>query len=226
MTHKERRAATRTELVEAAAKVFALEGYGAASVDQVAEEAGFSKGAVYSNFDSKEALFMALLEDQLAQTMPEVSAATSEGTISERMQSLDRRIQLGGEPDGQMCLLYFEFWTYAMRNPAVRKRLAHHYDEWREQLSDVVRKQAADLDVPLPHDAAPAIASAALALSEGFVLQRLIDKEAFPDGSYGLLMELFLSGLIALAASADTDGLFKRLDQFGKAVKKPNGRKR
>jgi AcrR family transcriptional regulator len=225
MTHRERRAATRRELVDAAAKVFALEGYGAASVDKVAEEAGFSKGAVYSNFDSKEALFMALLDDHLAQTMPEVNAATSEGTVSERMQSLDRRIQISGEPDVQMCLLYFEFWTYAMRNPAVRARLARHYEEWREQLSDVVRKQAADLGVPLPHSVAPAIASAALALSEGFVLQRLIDTEAFPEGSYGVLMELFLSGLIALTATPDTDGLFKRLARYGKAAKKPNGRK-
>jgi TetR/AcrR family transcriptional regulator, transcriptional repressor of aconitase len=65
----EQRARTRADLLDAAARVFAAQGYHAASVDQVAEAAGYTKGAVYSNFSSKEELFLELLERHLDQAI-------------------------------------------------------------------------------------------------------------------------------------------------------------
>ena len=62
LTRRERKAETRAALLEAAARTFGRRGFYAASVAEVAEEAGYSKGAVYSNFESKEDLFMTLLE--------------------------------------------------------------------------------------------------------------------------------------------------------------------
>lgn len=65
MTHEERKVETRKMLLEAAAEVFAQLGFHGASVDKIAEFAGYSKGAVYANFNSKEELFLALLEQKM-----------------------------------------------------------------------------------------------------------------------------------------------------------------
>ena len=64
LTRKESRAITRTRLLEAGVQLFRRDGYAATSVERIAEEAGFSKGAVYSNFESKEAIFLAVLNHQ------------------------------------------------------------------------------------------------------------------------------------------------------------------
>ena len=68
-TREEKKARTRAQLIDAAATVFARRGYMAASLDEVAEEAGLTKGAVYSNFDSKEDLFEAVIDDRLTEPM-------------------------------------------------------------------------------------------------------------------------------------------------------------
>src|SRR5437879_13494384 len=74
LLREESRRQTRERLLEAAAIVFSRQGFDATSVDQVAEEAGFSKGAVYSNFASKEELFMVLLDRHLETELPSVAA--------------------------------------------------------------------------------------------------------------------------------------------------------
>ena len=62
MTREESQAATRSRLLAAAATLFAREGYVSTSVDRIAEDAGFSKGAFYSNFRNKEEIFLEVLE--------------------------------------------------------------------------------------------------------------------------------------------------------------------
>ena len=72
MTREERRAATRTELLDAAARVFARRGFHNASVNDVAAEAGYTSGAVYSNFRNKDELFVAAFEHHVARQIREV----------------------------------------------------------------------------------------------------------------------------------------------------------
>src|SRR5438270_12217953 len=81
LTRAQSQAQTRQRLIDAAAVVFARRGFHAASIDEVAEEAEFSKGAVYSNFDSKDELFLAVLEDRLH------SQANFFGHLSERARA-------------------------------------------------------------------------------------------------------------------------------------------
>src|SRR5207237_5785448 len=69
LTPEDKKARTRAHLIDAAAAVFARRGLVAASLDEVAEEAGLTKGAVYSNFDSKEDLFQAVIDDRLTEPM-------------------------------------------------------------------------------------------------------------------------------------------------------------
>src|SRR3977135_2425103 len=73
-TRAEKQARTRAELIETAAKVFARRGYKGASVEEIAEEAGYSHGAVYSNFDGKADLFLAVFENYMAERARELAA--------------------------------------------------------------------------------------------------------------------------------------------------------
>src|SRR5688500_14063171 len=75
LTRQERQAATRERLIEAATRVFARRGYLAASVEEIADEAGFSHGAVYSNFTGKEDLFLAVYAERIVRRQGEILAA-------------------------------------------------------------------------------------------------------------------------------------------------------
>lgn len=127
LTRQDRKSQTRERLIDAAARVFARRGFEAATIDEVAAAAGFTKGAVYSNFASKTELFVALIERRI------------------ELQSADhrRRLEAIGPPgaagdsgprddvepdwDMQWIVLAVEFWLHAMRNPRAREALAEQY---------------------------------------------------------------------------------------------------
>src|SRR6478752_2421839 len=73
-TRAEKQARTRAELLATAARIFARRGYNGASIEEIAEEAGYSHGAVYSNFDGKADLFLAVFEEYMAERARELAA--------------------------------------------------------------------------------------------------------------------------------------------------------
>ena len=79
LTRKERQAQTRRELIAAAARVFARRGYHKATIEEIAAEAGMTSGAVYSNFEGKEELFLAIADDQVASRVAEIEAVGGRG---------------------------------------------------------------------------------------------------------------------------------------------------
>ena len=89
LTREEKKARTRAQLIDAAATVFARRGFVAASLDEVAEEAGLTKGAVYSNFASKEELFQGVIEDRLNEPMKHAADVidSTMGTTEEMAQA-------------------------------------------------------------------------------------------------------------------------------------------
>lgn len=127
LTPARRRQQTRDYLLAAAAHVFAEHGFHGASLDEVAAAAGFTKGAVYSNFENKEDLFLALLEARYQESM-----ATLRGTLDATGEHPQEHLsafaglletQFGDEPKTWEAL-FLEFCVYALRNEPVRERLA------------------------------------------------------------------------------------------------------
>src|SRR6266851_1649705 len=89
MTRAESQAETRAELLAAAGRVFKRYGYERASIAEIADEAGYSHGAVYSNFEGKEDLFLALYEQWVAGRIAEIEATWSQdGTLAERARAV------------------------------------------------------------------------------------------------------------------------------------------
>lgn len=177
MRQAERRAQTTQRLLDAAADVFTRRGFHATTVADVAEEAGHTKGAVYSNFDGKDALFLALLDrhldDQLAQA-DQLAATASDSELRSRLRDASaEQMGLGGA----FGLLMLEFWLYAARDATARTELADRVRLMRERLAEVIAERDAahgTTRAMTPQDAA----SLVLALDAGLFLQHLIDGQA------------------------------------------------
>ena len=165
----ERRERTRRKLVKAAIDVIARDGFHAASVDAIARKAGFSIGALYSNFGAKDDLFFAVFDEHVAwfeQKLSEGAAQEDRGAaVVEWMTMLDRQ--------PQQFLVFVEFWAYAVRKPKLRARLAERLTEMRERLTEVVGDDTAAL--------------VSLATARGLAMERLADPAAVPDELFAML---------------------------------------
>src|SRR4029453_6330670 len=119
LTREEKKARTRAQLIDAAAAVFARRGFVAASLDEVAEEAGLTKGAVYSNFNSKEELFEAVIEDRLNEPMKHAADVIDSGTgTTEKMAQPGVRGCWGVvQQEREVFLLALEMNIHVPRHP-------------------------------------------------------------------------------------------------------------
>lgn len=168
----ERRAQTRQRLLDAAAEVFARLGFHRATLDDVADAAGYTKGAVYSNFAGKDALLLALLDrhldDQLAQ-VEHLATAESGAELQATLRTASSRHMDSG---GAFGLLMLEIWLYAARDDDIRAALAARYRRMRDRLAGMIAERAGGSRSP---DEA---ATLVLALDAGLFLQHVIDPDA------------------------------------------------
>ncbi|WP_022929110.1 TetR/AcrR family transcriptional regulator [Patulibacter americanus] len=195
MTREERRADTRRRLLDAAADVFARHGYHASSVDAVAEAAGFTTGAVYSAFGSKEELFLAVVDEHLRRSVASLEAAVAPGeTVAARVRvGAEHWMQLV-ERTPEMLLLHTEFWAYAVRDPRVRPRVAAQFAEVRAALCRLLVAGADELGLRLTMPVEE-VAVGLDALADGIARQRLAQPDAVPHDLFGRLVGAFLSSV-------------------------------
>lgn len=144
LTPERRRQQTREHLLAAAAEVFAARGFHGASLDEVAAVAGFTKGAVYSNFKNKEDLFLALFKANYDREMDAIRAAlqNSEVPPEARLSDFVALIRDQTTQAGRSFnLLYQEFCLYAARNPDVRDELTRIDDEGAQALAEILQAE-------------------------------------------------------------------------------------
>lgn len=195
MTRAESRARTRADLLEAAAKVFKRRGYERASITEIADEAGYSHGAVYSNFAGKEDLFLALYESWVAERVAEIDTTWSHpGTLAERAKAAadEWMRRLGNEP--APFLLRLELTVRAAHDPALREKLATRVGAVplaiRRLIEDGAEQQGLSLLLPSGE-----IALAFQSLSLGLALEALTNPEAVRRGLGGDLTTLLASAI-------------------------------
>lgn len=128
----------RALVLDAARRVFLERGYGGATVDAIAEEAGFSKGVVYSQFAGKPDLFLALLERRITERAEENARAAAELAGLDGFTRLLRINARHTEDDGWPRLL-IEFRVVAARDPALNRRYATLHSSTLEQFGETVR---------------------------------------------------------------------------------------
>jgi AcrR family transcriptional regulator len=183
---------TRRRVLAAAAAVFAERGYEATTLEDVAAAAGFSKGAVYSNFASKQELFLALMRERIEERLDAVrDVAEQAGSATERIARAGSELAelLARQPEWH--LLFLEFWARAIRDPQLRRELAAGRRPMRELIARLLDEQASGLGVELPAPS-DALAVIVLALSNGLAIERLADPETVDPGLYATALGLVL----------------------------------
>jgi AcrR family transcriptional regulator len=195
MTREQSRANTRERLLVAARAVFARNGFHGASVEEVASEAGFSTGALYSNFEGKEDLFLALMEREIEEHAREISRAVREqASISDRATGGARQWMAMIEREPEALLLFMEFWAYGVRDVQVRPKVAARFAQMRAVLTDLIADGVRDFDLELSIPAEE-LAVAIDALADGIARQKLADPGAVPDELMGKVLALLLSAV-------------------------------
>src|SRR6201996_2023620 len=175
---------TREKLFEAAARVFEQQGISGPSIETIASAAGFSRGAFYSNFKSKDELIIAMLEDHVEQTIRRNLALLARHNnlvdFGNALKSMDRGKQ---DPLGRSPLLHMEMILFVARAEKRRPELAKRLRARRQLIADIVETGSRKTGRKGPWD--PKWTGAiVLALEDGFRLHRLIDPETTPADSF------------------------------------------
>jgi AcrR family transcriptional regulator len=209
LSRAERREQTRQELISAAEACFVSRGFHASSVDEVAERAGYTKGAVYSNFASKEDLFFAVYERRVEQVLTEVVPGLRQAGVESAFDWLaTAAIERRDRDDGWLAV-FFEFWAHTLRHPELRDRFAAIHARFLEPLAEAVQQLAADRGLALPADlTADQVVLAWNAMEVGLALERLTQPQAV-DGAVArrmgwLLLDAAMGAARPPAGNKDT----------------------
>jgi len=189
LTREESRERTRERLLEAARGAVARDGYDGTSVANIAEAAGFSKGAFFSNFESKEALLLELLRRHKEHDIATLGRILDGAEQGDAGSALDRYLKdLGG--DAGWTRLDIELQLHAARNPAFAADYDALQSQTRSRLAHLIAAQfdKADKRPPAPADD---LADLFVALVHGLVLQRARDP--------GTTVKLVFESLMATA---------------------------
>ena len=196
MSRKETQQRTRERLLAAAAKVFARRGYHRATVDEIASEAGFTIGALYSNFAGKEELFLALADRQVEERVAEVAAMGDAAEGDEPNKDAADRLRAFLERDPEWPLLFYEFWSLSVRNPELQGELAKRRDAIRDALAETLERVAKRHGFKLRFPA-PVLATAIAASLNGLAFERAADPDALPDEVFAEFVTAVLGCAIA-----------------------------
>ncbi len=177
LTRDETRRQTRERLLEAAAEAFRRHGYNGASLEAIAEAAGYTKGAIYSNFDTKADLFKALVERHMQEELAFQARQFAGKSLEQVLDQLDVVVQRQLERDPEWIALEIEFALAGMRDPEVRRRLVAGSEERRDM-------SGASMDALLAKaNRTPSFTGRELgvlftALATGLGLQQLLEPES------------------------------------------------
>src|SRR5574342_123030 len=163
---------TRTKIMESAIKLFSNQGYNKASVDDICTEAGISKGAFYHHFESKQELFLALLDGWL-QTIDNAIEASKDKTAPETFTQMTEAFPYIFETAGEGLPMFLEFWLQASRDKKVWEASIAPYRRYHKYFTSLIKKgvdEGSFVEVN-PELASRMIVSTAM----GLLLQSLLD---------------------------------------------------
>jgi AcrR family transcriptional regulator len=202
MTRREKQQHTRSSLLRAASKLFCRNGLEGASVEQVAQAAGYTKGAFYANFKSKEELFLVMLDERFSRELERIDralASSEEPHAGARAAAADF-IHFAGAEDWPR--LYFQFVAHAARDDDFRQELATRQQAMREKLAETFARWkqglGGDENPPLPLEDVTAMI---YCMADGFLVDRMIEP-SLDEALYERMIDVFLCGLQAMGAGA------------------------
>jgi AcrR family transcriptional regulator len=198
LTRKEKQARTRAKLMRSAAKLFCRQGLDQASVDDIAQDAGFTKGAFYSNFKSKEELFLALLDEKFAEEIERIDASLqTDESPDEAARHAGEQFVRSFRADPEWMRLYMEFISYAARNEAFREELLTRCWAMDARLQEVYRRWHERIGITAPMPLAEITRMVSI-MADGFLIWQQLDP-SLSEELYGEMLAIFMQGLGAIA---------------------------
>ena len=197
ITRKESQELTRQRLLEAARRQFARDGHSGTSVDRIAAEAGFSKGAFYSNFDSKEAILLEILAGHHADYIEDLRTAIDNASSAEELHAALCRWSEMRNHEPEWADLNIELLFQAKRDPRFRARYLAYFQRYRAALTELIELRFAKVG-RLPPAPVEALASALIALADGFAMQRGLAGSPELEIT-GTMLNLVSDGWLAIA---------------------------
>jgi AcrR family transcriptional regulator len=187
--------ATRRKLLAATEKVIARVGYEAARLEDIAAMAGYTRGAFYANFDSKEDIFFALLEEWIKEKLESITSLLARyETRAERASAL-RRYYVEMAHDRRLVLFSLEYKLFAVRHPGAYARIRARQDRLKKCGADILGMVS---DSPRRLGLSNRAASTGLgALSHALLLERLVNPQSVSDKEVRVLLGLFFDGLVS-----------------------------
>jgi AcrR family transcriptional regulator len=171
LTRQESRLETRSKLLDSAAQLFARDGYEGASVDLIAESAGYSKGAFYSNFEGKEAILLELLDAHKRREIEALAQLLARDVPASELVSLIRNSESSRVTDFDFGLLSAEFQLQACRDKTFARTYAKLHRAHLDTMAELITKLFAKLD-RTPPSTPKDLADIIMALTTGLSLQR------------------------------------------------------
>jgi AcrR family transcriptional regulator len=200
LTRPERRQRTRGDLLAAARAVFERHGFHRASLDQIADEAGYTKGAVYSHFPGgKDELFLAVLDRHIDERVPTYAEIIlSQDSFEASLRAIARHIVALGERDPAWTPLLVEFWTHASHDPQLRAAVRERNDRQMRAIAGLIDDLAARHGIAYVLPTVEVVRGSS-ALARGMGIERLVSPEAPLGASFE---ELFVAQMTGLARTA------------------------
>jgi AcrR family transcriptional regulator len=196
------RSETRRRVLDAAFAVFAERGIAASSLNEVAAAAGLTKGAVYSNFESKDDLVLALMEEHAAARInASLAEVDDHGDGPETLAAIGAVLVTAMRSDAAWHRLLAEYFAMAHHDRRRQKALRQRRREVREAVARALDRVAGGLDIELPMPSGE-LAVVLLALSNGLAVEADIDPEAVPDDLLGRVLTLIAGEAMAKIRAA------------------------
>ena len=179
------RSEVRRQVLDAALTVFAQQGFDGASMDDVAAAAGFTKGALYSNFVGKDELFLALMDQQVTRRIELIGDLLTSDAISPFR--IGHALTEAALNDRDWQLLFLEYWARAVRDPTIRERFLADRRKLRQHITDVAQRLLDEVgrssNMPVEQ-----LTIVLLALSNGLAVEGLIDPADVPGDIFASIL--------------------------------------
>lgn len=189
----------RDRILDAALGVFAAEGFAGTTIDAIGQAAGFTKGAVYSNFESKDELFLALLDRQFEIRSELIVTAfdSGRGDVAAIAQALSRSMLESIHDQNEYQVVLFEYWLRAVRDPQLRERLVARRRAAAEQAMRVV----ASARTGLPAERLADLAQLVVTITAGVAMEEMLQ----PGVIRADMIERLITRLLESAAGDEAD---------------------
>jgi AcrR family transcriptional regulator len=192
---QQRTAATRAKLLNAAEHIFARDGFQASRLEDIAARAGFTRGAFYANFDSKEDLLFALIERVVSERVRAVEAILDQHQSPATRLGALRDYYARIANDRRWALLQLEFKLFAVRHPEARLRLVSRYRRLRAPGRQLLESLAKTVGGKLPISGSGCTVALG-AVSNALVVEHLMDPKGLTPEEIQFVLEMFFDALI------------------------------